>query len=331
MTSRKLIALVLALVAPWGTGQFHYGHRLRAIAWLAVPMIAIVTFGALLPRVGHAMGWKLACALPFIMLLFAWIGSVIDLFVIREGAETRWWQTVLFACVGVALPVIVAIGLRVLVLEAFRVPSESMEPSILAGDHLFVDKTDRRARYGDLVVFVSPDDASLTFVKRVIARPGDFLEMKRGRPWINGWEVPSCSLGRATLDTATGELVVEFLDDASYLVFYGPRPIFEHAGPFYTRTDGYLVLGDDRNDSFDSRMFRSGLDGNVHHDAMRGRAVFVWMRRSARDDAQFGIDLGIASRPHLPSSLASLTPALDACMAKRPISRPPPPSALSTR
>ncbi len=287
MTSRKVVALVLAFLAPWGTGHFYFGRRVRAAAWLAVPMVGVVTFGLLLPRLGTSMGWSLACALPFAMMLVAWLASLVDLFVVREGPEVAWWQTGLFGVVGISMPVLVSVVLRAFVLEAFRVPSESMQPNILAGDHLFADKSDRRARYGDMVLFQSPEDASQTFVKRVIARPGDVLEMKRGRPWINGWQVPSCPLGRVTMGTTTGELEVEFLGDASYLVFYDDHaPVFEHAGPFYASPNGVLVLGDDRNDSHDSRTFNGGIDGNVlRFDAPRSRGLRVASHQRDRQRA----------------------------------------------
>ena len=328
MTSRKLAALVLAFAAPWGTGHFHYGRRVRGVVWLCLPMISVGAFASFLPRLGHAMGWGPACTIPFIVMLAAWVASIVDLFVVREGPVVAWWHTALFALLGIAMPVMVAALVRVFVLEAFRVPSASMEPSILAGDHLFADKSDHRARYGDLVLFDFPDNPAQTFLKRVVARPGDALEMKRGRPWINGWEVPSCPLGKVSLGDASGQLALEFLGDASYLVFYDDASVtFEHAGPFYAAPNGVLVLGDNRNNSHDSRMFRSGLDGNVQTSALRGRAIFVWLRTSSSDDARFGIDLGIEASPALPSSLATTRPALDTCLATRPIARPPAPLA----
>jgi len=326
MTTRKLVALALALLAPLGSGHFHYGRRARGIAWLAVPPLTLLAFGALLPRIGRAVGWSAACALPLAIVLVAWIASVVDLMLVREGPATRGWQTALFVAAGLVAPMIGAGVVRVLLLESFRVPSASMEPTILANDRLFVDKSDHRARYGDVVAFASPDDGQ-TFVKRVMARPGDVLETRRGRPWINGWEVPSCSLGEATLDDKTGELVVEFLGDASYLVFYSTTPPMAHAGPFYARANGVLVLGDARNDSFDSREFRGGLDGNVALSDVQGRAVLVWLRFTPTDDARFGIDLGADVKPRLPTSLANLARALDACLAKRPAAIPPPPLA----
>jgi signal peptidase I len=158
-------------------------------------------------------------------------------------------------------------------------------------------------------------------VKRIMALPNDILEMKSGRPYVNGWKVPSCPLGTVTLDEVTGDLEVEFLGDASYLVFYdASHPPALHAGPLYAAPDGVLVLGDDRNDSADSRVWHSGLDGNVHASALRGRALFVWLRESRADERHFGMDLDSIQ---LPSSLAAVKPALAACLASKPDATPP--------
>jgi signal peptidase I len=323
MTSRKLVALVLALVGPWGIGHFHLGRRARALVWLAVPNVALVGLGAAVPALGPRLGWTAAAALPLLVMLAAWAASVVDLLVSREAEARAVWQTVAFACVGLAAPAFAAAFLRAFVLESFVVPTRSMEPSILAGDHLFAAARTSRPRYGDIVVFASPERSGQMLVKRVVAEPGDVLEVERGRPWINGWQVPSCRVGEASLGDANGELDVEFLGEASYLVFYDESaPVAEHAGPFYAATDGVLVLGDDRNDSADSRTWHDGRDGNVHAGAVRGRALFVWLRTSAIDDARFGVDLGHVV---LPSSLARLRPALARCLATRPPSVPPRP------
>ena len=321
MTSRKLVALVLAVVGPWGLGQFHLGRRARGLAWLAVPTGAIVIFGAALPAAGARAGWTLALAFALVALVLAWIASVVDLLRLAEGAPTPAWQTVLFALLGLAAPAGASALVRAKLLESYVVPTRSMEPSVLAGDHLFAQKTSRAPRYGDVVVFASPDHPEQMLVKRVVALPGDVLEMRRGRPWVNGWRVPSCPLGDATLGSARGEVELELLGDASYLVFYDSlAPVAEHAGPLWAASDGVLVLGDDRNDSADSRAFRGGRDGNVRASALRGRALFVWLRTSASDARRVGVDL---ERPSLPTSLESLRPALERCLANRPPSAPP--------
>lgn len=323
MTPRKLAGLVLAVVGPCGVGHFHVGRRARGAAWLTGATAGLVVAGAAIPALGPRAGWAAALALPLALLVALWTLSVVDLARAREGDPTPIWQTAIFAVVGLAAPAAASAFLRAFVLESYVVPTRSMEPALLAGDHLIADKRARAPTYGDVIVFDSPEHPGQTLVKRVVARPGDVLETRRGRPFVNGWQVPYCVLGTARLGDATGELDVEFLGEASYLVFYdGRAAVAEHAGPLYAAADAVLVLGDDRNDSADSRAWHQGRDGNVHASALRGRALAVWLRTSPLDCASFGIDL---ARLELPSSLDSLRPALERCLRARPPSTPPPP------
>ena len=103
-----------------------------------------------------------------------------------------------------------AMALRAFVVEAFKIPSGSMIPTLQVGDHIFVNKftygpaipwTHKRVwngmppSRGDVMVFAFPEHPEQDFIKRVIAVPGDRLEARGGHPIINGWEVPSCRVG----------------------------------------------------------------------------------------------------------------------------------------
>ncbi len=322
--NRKLVAIVLALFGPWGVGHFCLGRRLRGVMWLVSACLAMMGLGALLPFIGARAGWTVAVALPLSSMLVVWAASFVDLLRLPDSrVKVPVWQTALFVVAGLAGPVVAAVFLRFVVLEAFVVPTQSMQPTVLAGDRLFCGKQDRRTRYGDVIVFESPEHAGQMLVKRVIAQPDDILEVKRGRPYVNGWRVPSCAVGNVTVDGATGELDVEFLADAAYLVFYdSAAPVAEHAGPLYASHDGVLVLGDDRSASADSRTWHNGLDGNVRASVIVGHALFVWLRTNPSDTHHVGIDLEHIT---LPSSLESIRPDLDRCLASRPNATPPPP------
>jgi len=321
MASRKLAALVLAVFGPWGIGHFHLGWRARGVFWLALAGIAVVGLGALLPTLGRHVGWNAAVVLPFATPAVVWGVSLVDLSRKNERGRTPVWQTALFFALGVFVPIAASSFLRGTFIDAFVVPTRSMQPTVLAGDEIIASRRDREPSYGEVVVLSSPEQPGQTLVKRVVAMPDDILEMRSGHLFINGWAVPSCPLGPVILDDATGTLEVEFLGDASYLVFYDAgRPVPQHVGPLYAADDGVLVLGDDRNASADSRTWHGGIDGNVPFGALRGRALFVVLRRSALDERHVGIDL---ARPSLPSSLAHLEPALDGCLASRPPAMPP--------
>src|SRR5262245_44907875 len=136
---------------------------------------------------------------------------------------------------SIGIAVAVALILRAFVVEAFKIPSGSMIPTLMIGDHIFVNKftygplipwTDKRlfsrlppAR-GDVMVFKFPENKEQDFIKRVIAVPGDKLEAINGRPIINGWLVPHCYVGKFTSDNHPQELYVEYLEDKSYFTLF---------------------------------------------------------------------------------------------------------------
>jgi signal peptidase I len=252
-----------------------------------------------------------------------------------------------------AVPFFVILGLaaiplacctRAFVVEAFKIPGGSMAPTLLVGDHIFVSKSAYGAaipftrarlwtsppRRGEVVVFAFPEHPNQDFVKRAIALPGDTLSTKGGHPSLNGWLVPSCHVGRWSYEDPDspsvrhdGDLFVEFLGEESYLTFYDEMTGFfpEVQGPYVVKPGEFWVLGDNRNNSHDSRMWYQGRGGGVPFDHARGRALFVWWSESPNRS-------GIAvHKPTLPDSAVSLQGALDACLKQRPAQTLPPPRA----
>ncbi len=253
---------------------------------------------------------------------------------------------------SIVIAVVVAMGLRAFVIEAFKIPSGSMIPTLQVGDHIFVNKFSygpaipfTHARLwktmpperGDVMVFQFPEDLDEDFIKRVIALPGDKLEARAGHPIINGWEVPSCLVGVYTyleMDSREeaplrheGDLYVEYLGDESYLTFYDHSNggFAEMQGPFYVKPGQVMVMGDNRNNSRDSRLWFGGAGGGVPFENIRGRALFVWLSVSdgPAGSGPFHFDgsrLGapVMGTPRLPPDQRGLQPALDKCLRDRP-------------
>jgi signal peptidase I len=133
------------------------------------------------------------------------------------------------------------------VAQAFRVQGTSMEPLLLDGERIVVNKFVYRFRpieRGDVVVFWYPRDPSVSFVKRVVALPGDLVEIRGGELVVNGLAVKE------------PYLPASFRDDDSH-------------GPTEIRKGYYFVLGDHRRSSNDSRSW-----GEVPEKYIYGRAVF---------------------------------------------------------
>ncbi len=271
---------------------------------------------------------------------------------------------------SIGIAVAVALLLRAFVVEAFKIPSGSMIPTLMIGDHIFVNKftygplipwTDKRLftrlppSRADVMVFKFPENKEQDFIKRVIATPGDTLEAVNGRPVINGWLVPHCYVGLFRYENKTAELFVEYLGDKTYFTLFDTNPDEAscsgadecssagyvcrsgvcglHQGPFKVAPEEVWVMGDNRNNSHDSRSWRGGLGAGVPFENIKGRAMFVWMSFRPTQDgggiAQDRLFVNVLGRPKLPAAQeTTLGPAADRCIRDRPpVSQttPPPP------
>jgi signal peptidase I len=260
-----------------------------------------------------------------------------------EGRLGRWRRSeVREYTEAILMAVAVAFALRTFVIEAFKIPSGSMIPTLMVGDHIFVNKfsygpaipftrarvwTNMPPKRGDVMVFAFPEHPEQDFIKRVIAIEGDRLEARGGHPIVNGWEVPNCRIGDwgyseydSPISRHVGDLYLEYLGEESYLTFYdrasGYSP--EYQGPYTVKKGEAWVMGDNRNNSHDSRMWFGGQGGGVPFENIRGRALFVWL--SVSDNGLDWSRLGapVMGRPRLPPSAKELEPALERCLKNRP-------------
>ena len=189
-----------------------------------------------------------------------------------------------------AAAIVVVGSLRTAVADWNDVPTGSMKPTILEGERIVVNKLAydlklpftrvRLARWdeprrGDVVVLFSPQDGK-RLVKRIVGVPGDRLEARGGRLAVNGRPFAYEAADVATRDEigALGDahlVLTEWLGDRSHLVMHAPVPFAPRTfGPVVVPEDSYFVMGDNRDESFDSRFF-----GLVPRDAITGRAVAI--------------------------------------------------------
>ena len=149
----------------------------------------------------------------------------------------------------IILVVVVVLIVNNFLLINARVPSESMEKTIMTGDRFFGNRLaylfDDPERF-DIVVFKYPDDESQLFVKRVIGLPGETVEIKDGKVYINGSETP--------------------LDDS-----FTPETPTGDYGPYVVPDGSYFMLGDNRNHSGDSRFWKQPY---VEKEKIVGKAIF---------------------------------------------------------
>ena len=320
----RVVAFVLSLIAV-GVGQYYLGRPRRAAIWLAVIALGMPIVAAVFPAASRAGLFSIVAALGLLIILSR-IFSAADALFITPGAERPPAPLVALAAVGVLILLVGSSLLaRRFLLEAFRLPSSSMIPSLQVGDHVFIDKKITTPRRGQILVFAFPENKKEDFIKRVIGIGGDRIEMRDGHPYINGWEVPHCRVGRGTApkggsdsEPIEGDVFVEYLDGEAYLTFLDdgvPRSAKE--GPWSVKPGEAFVLGDNRENSHDSRRWYDGAGGGVPRENVHGEAIVVWLSAGATGIEWSRIGQRV-TKPVLPRSMRALTPALDRCLASRP-------------
>jgi signal peptidase I len=232
----------------------------------------------------------------------------------------------------IALTVPLALTLRIFAIEAFRIPSGSMAPTLVPGDHVFVNKlaygllTKGLPPRGAVIVFRYPDPdptaEPMDYVKRVVGLPGDSIRFEGTRLFVNGWEVPSCRVGTLPDPYATGltlEVSVEYLDGAAYLVGHSAAHVQD--GAWRVAAGEVFVLGDNRENAADSRVWNAGRGGGVPLDNVKGPVNYLWW-----PDARWRNVPTLTAPDGLDAAGAK---AFARCAASRPplsATTPPPPS-----
>jgi signal peptidase I len=245
----------------------------------------------------------------FLFLLLAVTGLVwlLDKFVLRRtrAGERKqpWWVEYSISFFPVILIVFL---LRSFLVEPFKIPSGSMIPTLLIGDFILVNKFTYGIRLpvinlkvidvnspqrGDVMVFRYPADPSLDYIKRVVGLPGDRIEYRDKRLTVNGRQVPRRQVGdyesRERLQYfprylenfggAEHEIILE--KEAPGFVTRGMD--FRHSGNCDYNSGGlvctvpaghYFMMGDNRDNSSDSRVWGFVPDANIV-----GKAFFIWL------------------------------------------------------
>lgn len=159
--------------------------------------------------------------------------------------------------------------------KRYKMPAGSMLPTFEVGSHVSADTRVKVPARGDVFVFKFPEDPKQSFVKRVVALPGEKVEVRGKVVTVNGVARPTCAVGAwSYMEESTahpGDLVLEKNGSAAYLVFYDSSAGSGFDGAWTVKPGEYFVLGDNRNNSHDSRMWFGGTGAGVPEANLEGR------------------------------------------------------------
>jgi signal peptidase I len=193
----------------------------------------------------------------------------------KKGAWRDNFETLLIALIFLNFA-------RIFVFQSFKIPTGSMIDNLLEGDHLFVNKAifgnagppaleklmpHREIKRGDIIVFRYPQDRTVDYVKRVIALPGETLQVRDKVVYINGQPLN---------EPYVYHKYTEILD--SSLSLPEQYRMRDQYGPYVVPEGSYFAMGDNRDESYDSRYW-----GPVKRELIKGRPFMVyWSFKSAR-------------------------------------------------
>ena len=173
---------------------------------------------------------------------------------------------------SICVAVILAFFVRTFVVQAFKIPSGSMEPNLLIGDHLLVNKfvsapalsgVERTllpidvVHRGDIIVFKHPKTPERDLIKRTIGLPGETIELRNRRVYING-KLLDEPYARYLFPEGAGDLA--------------QNDVRRNFGPLTVPDGNYFMMGDNRDNSEDSRYW-----GPLPRDYVKGKALFLYM------------------------------------------------------
>jgi signal peptidase I len=291
-------AAELRTVVAWGVAPSILG---LAIA-VALVVVALVTRTAS----EAAPAWIFAVLQATVLICGIWSAIVFALMFSRVEGFGFWRTTT--ACVlgwvlSLTLSLLIALGIRTLLFQPFSTPSHSMNPTLLVGDYFFVSKFSYGYTHysipfsphwfsgrifgseparGDVVVFRVPKDDSVDYIKRVVGLPGDRIQVKQGVLYINESAVNREQMADFAGDDSCGEnaaaKVKRWRETLPNGVSYDVLDCVENG--FYDNTriyqvpaDEFFVLGDNRDNSTDSRV---PTFGTIPFDHLVGHAQIIY-------------------------------------------------------
>ena len=220
-----------------------------------------------------------------------------------KPAAASFWKEAWEIAKTLAIGLLIALALRVIVFQPNTIPSSSMEPGVVTGDYVLVSKwpygwsrasfplnpplfsgrlLGRQPERGDVIVFRLPRDPDVPYIKRLIGLPGDRIQVKEGEVYVNGKPNVRRVLGPGVDHDDPGRPVPKVVETAAngkrYLTFGGsPDGEGDNTDVYVVPAGMYFFMGDNRDNSLDSRWPQEIGVGFVPAENLVGRAELVLM------------------------------------------------------
>ncbi len=230
--------------------------------------LLILLFVVLL-RIAAALFYALGIGKVSIEILTGIAAFLIAMWIIKRRFNTTMFRSIGVYLTSIVFALVLALFLTSFVVQAYKIPSGAMRPTLLVGDHILVNKfiysvkipfSDitlipvKEPKRGDIVVFIYPEDRSKDFIKRLIGVPGDTIEIRKKRIILNG--LPYNDKHGVYVDN---------------LIIPGAVQPRDNFGPVRVPEGSFFVMGDNRDHSYDSRFW-----GFVDRRAIKGKAINVY-------------------------------------------------------
>ena len=265
LKKRKLIwVFLLTLITP-GLGQIYNGMLKKGVTYAVALELVLLVFSPLLLNF-----YGMICYLAIIIgvIIFILLEALLKAKRLGEIAlkpYNKWYiYLLIFLLSSFAIHPFLSWIIKNNIAKAYKIPSSGMEPTLLDGDHLIANMKPYKGetpKRGDIVIFEYPKDPSKDFIKRVIGLEGEKVEIIGSRIRIND----------QLIEDPWG-----YYSETSVI----PKaiPALEQFGPVVVPKDSIFVMGDNRNNSHDSRFW-----GFVHIRQMKGKALYIyWATRKSR-------------------------------------------------
>lgn len=216
---------------------------------------------------------------------------------IKELAKVRKKSLVREYTEALTIAILLALFIRTFIIEAFKIPSGSMKPTLLIGDHLLVNKFNygiklpfldkyiirfKKPERGDVVVFKYPKEESVDYIKRVIGVEGDIIEIRNNQLYVNNKKIENQPIEKKVKkqlidiyndnEMSDADAYQEVIGKKQHIILDQPnKNKNEFFGPVTVPKNSIFAMGDNRDNSQDSRYW-----GYVKLEKVKGKALIIY-------------------------------------------------------